>query len=98
MDSLPKKVVGMLNSDYHSQNDFDSRSFIWSVYRYGGAAQKHMDEGHSLFYGNSATSLGSDFDTLVMGLCEGHDVEGMLAVAPESVLGKDGRRAGNAYK
>jgi hypothetical protein len=98
MDSLPKKVVGMSNSDYHSQNDFDSRSFVWSVYRYGGAAQKHMDEGHSLFSGNSATSLGSDFDTLVMGLCEGHDVEGMLAVAPESVLGKDGRRAGNAYK
>jgi hypothetical protein len=98
MDSLPRKVVGMSNSDYHSQNDFDSRSFIWSVYRYGGAAQKHMDEGHSLFSGNSATSLGSDFDTLVMGLCEGNNTEGMLAVAPESVLGKDGRRAGNAYK
>lgn len=98
MDSLPKKVVGMSNSDYFSQNDFDSRSFIWSVYRYGGAAQRHMDEGHSLFSGNSATSLGSDFDTLVMGLCEGRDIEQMIAVAPESVLGKDGRRAGNAYK
>ena len=98
MDSLPKKVVGMSNSDYHAQNDFDSRSFIWSVYRHGGAAQRHMDDGHSLFSGNSATSLGSDFDTLVMGLCEGRDIEAMIAVAPESVLGKDGRRAGNAYK
>lgn len=97
MDSLPEKVVGMSNAEYHARPEL-SRTFIWSVYRHGGAAQKHMDEGHSLFSGNSATSLGSDFDTLVMGLCEGRDIEAMIAVAPESVLGKDGRRAGNAYK
>lgn len=96
--SLPRKVVGMSNADYHAQNDFDSRSFIWSVHRYGGAAQKFMDDGHSLFAGNNATSLGSDFDELMMKVCEGLDVDAILAVAPDSVLAKDGRRVGTAYR
>jgi hypothetical protein len=99
MDTLPRKVVGMANADYFAQNDFDSRSFFVAVLKGGGSAQRWLDLGHRIFEGNSATSLGSDFDTLIMGLCEGHhDIDHYLAIAPADVLGVDGRRGTKAYK
>lgn len=98
MDTLPRKVIGMSNSDYHSQNDFDGRSFIWSVYKEGGEAQEWMDQGHRLFDGNSATNLGSDFDRLITGVCEGRAVDDILAVAPAESLSKNGQRRGNAWE
>lgn len=95
--SLPRKVVGMTNFDYHAQNDFDGRSFIWSVFKGGGAAQFWMDQGHRLFEGNNATSLGTDFDTLIMAMCEGKTVDDVLAVAPAESLSSNGQRRGKAW-
>jgi hypothetical protein len=99
MDTLPYKAIGMPMAEYQAHNDFDSRSFFCAVLKGGGPAQKWLDDGHRLFEGNAATSLGSDFDTLIMGLCEGHhDIDYYLAIAPASVLGVDGRRGTKAYK
>lgn len=99
MDSgYPRKVIGMPNVDYHSANDHDGRSFIWSVYKGGGAAQQWMDQGHRLFEGNNATSLGSDFDSLVMGMCEGKAVDDVLVVAPADCLSSNGQRRGRAWE
>jgi len=98
MDTLPRKVVGMANADYFAQNDFDSRSFFVAVLKGGGSAQRWLDLGHRMFEGNSATSLGSDFDALIMGLCEGKTIDSMLAIAPADVLSADGRRNTKAYK
>jgi len=98
MDTLPRKVVGMANADYFAQNDFDSRSFFVSVLKGGGFAQRWLDLGHRIFEGNSATSLGSDFDTLVMEICDGKEMDKLLAIAPADVLGVDGRRGTKAYK
>jgi hypothetical protein len=97
MDSLPRKVVGMSNSDYHSQNDFDSRSFLVSVIKYGGPGQQWLDQGRRLFEGNNATSLGSDFDALVTGVCEGRSEDDILAIAGPEVLTSNGQRRGKAW-
>lgn len=94
MDSLPKKVIGMSNADYHAQNDFDSRSFLVRVMKGGGPVQKWMDEGRSIWDGNAATSLGSDFDALVTGVCEGRSVDDMLVIAGPEVLTSNGQRRG----
>ena len=99
MDTLPRKVIGMSMSDYQSHDDFDSRSFFVAVVKGGGAAQEWMDRGHRMFDGNAATNLGTDFDALIMGLCEGHhDIDHYLEIAPAEVLGVDGRRGTKAYK
>ena len=98
MDTLPRKVVGMAMPEYQAHNDFDSRSFFCAVLKGGGAAQQWLDLGHRLFEGNAATSLGSDFDTLVMEICDGKEMDKLLAIAPADVLGVDGRRGTKAYK
>lgn len=98
MDSLPKKVIGMSNADYHAQNDFDSRSFLVRVMKGGGPVQKWMDEGRSIWDGNAATSLGSDFDALVTGVCEGRSVDDMLVIAGPEVLTSNGQRRGAKWE
>ena len=97
MDTLARKIVGMSNADYHAQNDHDGRSFIWAVHKEGGEAQEWLDQGHRLFEGNSATSLGTDFDRLITGLCEGRSVDDVLAVAPADSLSASGQRRGKAW-
>lgn len=98
MDSLPKKVIGMSNVDYHAQNDFDSRSFLVRVMKGGGPVQKWMDEGRSIWDGNAATSLGSDFDALVTGVCEGRSIDDMLVIAGSEVLTSNGQRRGAKWE
>lgn len=98
MDSnLPRKVIGMSNADYHAANDFDGRSFIWAVKKGGGAAQRWMDQGHRIFEGNTATSLGSDFDWLITKVCEGKSVDDVLTIAPADSLSSNGQRRGKAW-
>jgi len=96
--SLPRKVVGMSSQDYFAQNDFDSRSFFVSVLRFGGAAQHWMDQGHSLFGGNSATKLGTKFDTAIMAIASGKSVDDVIVTPPADVLDAAGRRSGGKYK
>jgi hypothetical protein len=99
MDSeLPRVVEGMSSADYFAQNDFDSRSFAVSVMRYGGAAQKWMDDGHSIFSGNSATKLGTKFDTVIMSIAAGFDIDKVIVTPPAEVLTSNGQRRGNAYE
>jgi hypothetical protein len=93
---VARKVIGMPAAEYFSHKA-DSRSFLCAVEKWGGPAQQWLDSGRSLFGGNSATRLGTKFDTLVMGLCEGKDVEGQLAIPPASVLSSNGARRGKAY-
>ena len=92
-----RKVIGMPMSEYQAA-DGDSRSFFVAVLKGGGPAQQWLDQGHRLFDGNAATSLGTDFDSLVMAICEGRDIGYMLAVAPADKLSSDGRRNTKAYK
>jgi len=95
---LPIAVVGMANATYHSRRDFDGRSFLSAVGRYGGEAQLWVDRGYSLFSGNSATSTGSEFDFLITGILEGKPFDSLVVVAPEDVLGANGSRSTKAYK
>jgi hypothetical protein len=97
MDRLPCKVVGMTNADYHSQNDFLGRSYLHSVSRLGGEGQRWLDQGYSLFSGNSATKTGSKFDAIVTAVCEGRQLSDILAIPPASVLASNGSRRGAAY-
>ena len=97
MNSLPRKVVGMSNADYHSQNDFLGRSYLHSVARFGGEAQRWMDQGYSLFGGNAGTRTGSKFDTIVTAVCEGKKLSDVLAIPPAEVLASNGHRRGKAY-
>jgi hypothetical protein len=97
MDGMARKVIGMSNADYHAQNDHLGRSYLHSVAKYGGEAQRWMDQGYSLFGGNSATRLGSKFDSLVEGICRGKSVSDMLAIPPAEVLASNGSRRGKAY-
>jgi len=97
MSSLPRKVVGMSNADYHSQNDFLGRSYLHSVARFGGEAQRWMDQGYSLFGGNAGTRTGSKFDTIVTAVCEGKKLSDVLAIPPAEVLASNGHRRGKAY-
>lgn len=96
--SLPRKVVGMSHQDYLAHNDFDSRSFFVAVIRFGGAAQEWMDQGHSLFSGNSATKLGTKFDTAIMAIAAGKSVDEVIVTPPADVLDAAGRRSGGKYK
>jgi hypothetical protein len=88
----------MSHLEYLNQNLFDSRSFLHAVGKYGGEAQFWMDEGHSLFAGNSATKLGTKFDSALMSIAAGFSVDKVIVVPPADVLSSDGRRVGNAYK
>ena len=97
MSSLPRKVIGMSNSDYQSQNDFLGRSYLHSVSRFGGEAQRWMDQGYSLFGGNAGTRTGSKFDTIVTAVCEGKKLSDVLAIPPAEVLASNGHRRGKAY-
>jgi hypothetical protein len=95
---LPLAVVGMANATYHAKRDFDGRSFLSAVAKYGGEAQLWMDMGYSLFNGNSATSTGSEFDSLITGILEGKNFDSLVVVAPDEVLGKNRSRSTTAYK
>lgn len=95
---LPCKVIGMPNAEYHGMREFDGRSFLHSVDRFGGEAQLWMDKGRSLWGGNSATSKGSDFDAIVTGVLEGKRFDDMVVCPPEDVLGANGSRSTKAYK
>lgn len=98
MVSKARKVVGMSAADYFAQNDHDSRSFFVAVMRFGGAAQHWMDQGHSLFGGNSATKLGTKFDTAIMAIASGKSVDEVIVTPPADVLDAAGRRSGGKYK
>jgi hypothetical protein len=87
----------MPNADYHAMNDHLNRSFMTAVDKYGGEAQQWMDQGHSLFAGNKATTLGSRFDTLISGACEGKQFSEMVAIPPADVLASNGARRGGKY-
>ena len=95
---LPTKVVGMSNEAYRQEKDFDSRSYLHSVAKYGGEAQLWMALGNTLFGGNSATSKGSDFDAIVTGVLEGKRFDDLVVVPPDDVLGANGSRSTKAYK
>jgi hypothetical protein len=95
---LPRKVIGMPNADYHAANDFISRSYLTAVDAGGGDVQEHLDEGYSLFAGSSATTFGSNFDALVMAVCEGKSFADIVQIPPASVLASNGARRGGAYE
>lgn len=97
MDTLPRKVVGLSNLDYQSQNDFLGRSYLHAVARFGGEAQRWMDQGYSLFSGNAGTKTGSKFDSIVTAVCEGKKLTDILAIPPAEVLASNGARRGKAY-
>ena len=104
IDKLPMKIVGLSNQGYQAikkdarGNRIDSRSAICQVERGGGEAQKWLDDGHSLFSGNSATSLGSDWDSLCEKIMEGKRFDDLIAVPPEDVLGANGSKSTKAYR
>lgn len=101
MDSLPRKVIGLPNSEYQAMRLFLSRSYLHAVNKYGGEAQLWLDSDRTLFAGNSSTTLGSKFDQLVTGekgLCSGNDLESQLAVPPAEVLASNGHRRGTKYE
>jgi hypothetical protein len=95
---LPCRVVGMPNQEYHSLREFDGRSFLHAVDRFGGEAQLWMDKGRSLFGGNSSTTVGSLFDEIVTGVLQGKKFADLVVVPPEDVLGANGSRSTKAYK
>ena len=97
IDELPAKVMNMSMADY-LKAEGDSRSFICAVMEHGGVVQKYQEEGLSLFSGNAATSLGSNFDRLIMGVIAGQAVDEQLSVPPDDVLGANGSRSTKAYK
>jgi hypothetical protein len=98
MSTLPRKVIGMSNVDYHAHNDFLGRSYLHSVAKFGGEAQHWMDLGHSLFGGNAGTRTGSKFDTIVTAVCEGKELSDVLAIPPAAVLPSNGHRRGTKYE
>ena len=97
-DVLPEKRVGWSNQAYQNLKKFDSRSTICAVEKYGGEAQYWIDTDHSLFSGNSATSIGSDFDAIVEGIIQGKKFDDLIVVPPDDVLGANGSRSTKAYK
>lgn len=97
VSELPAKVAGMSMREY-LQHPADSRSFICSVMDHGGETQKFLEDGFSIFPGNAATSLGSNFDALLEGIIKGKGLGEQLRIPPDDVLGKGGSRATNAYK
>jgi hypothetical protein len=97
IDELPAKVSGMPMSEYLSHPAM-SRSFICSCMEGGGEVQQFLEGGNSIFSGNAATSLGSNFDTLLMGVIAGDSLESQLRIPPDEVLGSNGSRSTKAYK
>jgi len=97
MSSLPRKIIGMPNAEYHAHTDALGRSYLHSVARFGGEAQRWMDLGYSMFGGSTATRTGSKFDTLVSAVCEGKKLTDVLAIPPSDVLASNGARRGKAY-
>ena len=93
----PFVVTGMPNEEYHSQNDHLRRSMIVQVAKYGGEAQRFIDDGHSLFKGSTATTKGSRFDDLTMQLIEGKQFNDVVVQTPSEVLTKSGQRRGKPY-
>ena len=94
---LPTKIIGLPAEDYFAVRECDSRSFYYSVYKYGGEAQRWADMGRSLFGGSTATRTGSKFDALVTLMCEGKSITDALAVPPPEVLASNGSRRGKLY-
>lgn len=95
---LPTKVVGMSNSAYHGEKEFDSRSFLHTVAKYGGEVQLWLDEGKTFFGGNAATSKGSEFDQIITGILEGKTFDSLVVTPPDDILGANGSRSTKAYK
>jgi hypothetical protein len=98
INELPTKVVGMSNEDYRAHREFDSRSFLHTVAKHGGEVQQWLDMGKVYWPGSSATSKGSEFDTIITGLLGGGQFDDIVTVIPESVLGANGARSTKAYK
>ena len=94
----PVKVVGMPNAEYHGNKAYDSRSFLCAVAKGGGEAQLWLDQGLSLFAGNSATQKGDEFDRLLTGMIAGKSFDDLICVPPDEVLGANGSRSTKAYK
>lgn len=94
---LPARVMGLSMAEYLKAPG-DSRSFICSVMEGGGSVQLFLEQGYSLFPGNAATSLGTNFDRLIMGVIDGKTVAEQLCIPPEDVLGANGSRSTKAYK
>ena len=97
ISELPCKIVGMSNEDYRKAPG-DSRSFLHSVAKYGGEAQRWMDQGRTLWGGNASTAKGSAFDRLITEVMEGKHFDELLVVPPDDVLGSNGSRSTKAYK
>lgn len=97
ISELPCKIIGMTNEDYRRAPG-DSRSFLCSAAKYGGEAQRWMDQGKTLWGGNAATAKGSAFDRLITEVMEGKNFDELLVVPPEEVLGANGSRSTKAYK
>lgn len=97
-ESIPLSIIGMTNAAYHSRREFDSRSFLCAVQKGGGEHQLWLDEGRSLFAGNSATTTGSEFDEIVTHVLGGKQFDDCISVAPDDVLGANGSRSTKAYK
>jgi hypothetical protein len=95
---LPTRVVGMSNLAYRQETDFDSRSYLHTVGKYGGEVQLWLDRGNVYFGGNAATAKGSDFDEIVTGILEGKKFTDMVVVPPDDVLGANGSKSTKAYK
>jgi len=98
ISELPTKILGMTNDAYRRETSFDSRTLICTVATHGGEVQKWLDDGHIYWAGNAATAKGSEFDELITGVLEGKSLESQMASPPDSVLGKGGSKATNAYK
>lgn len=98
INELPTKVIGMSNEAYRAETDFDSRSYLHTVGKHGGEVQLWIDTGHVYWGGNSATTKGSEFDTIVTGVLEGKKFDDLVVVPPEDVLGINGSKATKAYK
>ena len=95
---LPTKVIGMSNQAYRMETEFDSRSFLHTVAKFGGEVQKWIDDGKVYWAGSTSTSKGSEFDELVTGVLGGKQFDDMLVVPPDEVLGANGSRSTKAYK
>jgi hypothetical protein len=93
-----KTVVDQAAIDdaYRFDDKFLTRSYAHSVFRHGGVGQESLDNGESLFSGNSATDFGTLVDRAIPLLVCGRDLESHYAVAPEAVLA-NGARRGKVY-
>jgi hypothetical protein len=95
---LPTKVIGMSNQAYRMETGFDSRSFLHTVAKHGGEVQQWLDSGRVFWGGNSATSKGSEFDTIITEILGGRLFKDVVVTPPDDVLGANGSRSTKAYK